>query len=304
MQKISLVVRSSILDLRREPVAATMKAHSKDILQETQLLYNEPLYGYERQGNWIHVEAPMQPKCIQGNLWQGYHGWVQVQQVVVVDEFMEKNLVVNVPWTTVHRYPEGTSPIVDVCMGTQLTSRDLPFDGWYKLHLPDGTTGYIPSVHVMPLAENPPSSGWREQLMFYGKQLLGGPYLWGGRSVHYAYWNEIQTGIDCSGLVHLLYSMCGKVIPRDAHDQYLQSTPLEFKDLQPADLVFFASKESSQPRMNHVMLYIGQGMLLEAAALCGKTRLISFEERCGQPIEDCHQGDNFKDTLLFAGSFP
>src|SRR5262249_30470242 len=59
------------------------------------------------------------------------------------------------------------------------------------------------------------------------RDLLGTPYLWGGRTPH---------GFDCSGLVQQLLAEQGIVLPRDADDQYkktrarLEPTQLEMGD--------------------------------------------------------------------------
>ena len=64
------------------------------------------------------------------------------------------------------------------------------------------------------------------------EQLLGAPYLWGGRS---------GEGLDCSGLVQLALGLCGIPAPRDS-DQQRATLGMALADdaaLARGDLVFF-----------------------------------------------------------------
>src|SRR4051794_34765310 len=70
------------------------------------------------------------------------------------------------------------------------------------------------------------------ELVMTSMAFLGVPYKRGG--------NNAETGFDCSGFVRSIYERTvGFVLPRLAKDQAAATQPIEKKDLQPGDLVFF-----------------------------------------------------------------
>ena len=63
--------------------------------------------------------------------------------------------------------------------------------------------------------------GCRQNILEYTKQLIGTPYLWGGKS---------GLGFDCSGLVQFLYALHGIQIPRDTSMQIKDKRLEEIKE--------------------------------------------------------------------------
>lgn len=98
--------------------------------------------------------------------------------------------------------------------------------------------GFVHRRHAAPIA------GQTRDPVAVAEQLIGLPYLWGGRGA---------GGIDCSGLVQLALSFAGTACPRDSDQQQEIGAPIEGG--APAlrgDLVFFPG---------HV------GMMVDAARL-------------------------------------
>ncbi|MGE5623597.1 MAG: NlpC/P60 family protein [Methanocella sp.] len=110
-------------------------------------------------------------------------------------------------------------------------------EGWLKVSGPAGRGGFVQTGDVTP-----EGAAWRfrslpelrESLVRTAEQLLGVPYRWGGTT---------PWGIDCSGLVQLVYRLHGLVLPRDASDQARDPRTVRVSrdELLPGDLLFFAN---------------------------------------------------------------
>jgi len=83
---------------------------------------------------------------------------------------------------------------------------------------------------------------------------LGTPYVWGGTA---------PSGVDCSGLVYLVYSPYVANLPRTSYDQWTAGTAVGRADLAVGDLVFFDTDGSGA---SHVGIYIGDGQFVHPAA--------------------------------------
>jgi cell wall-associated NlpC family hydrolase len=200
--------------------------------------------------------------------------------------------------------------------------KEVDEGGWVCVEFASGEVGYMRSSDfisdkvIRGLSENEQ----RDFIVTLAKQFEGTPYRWGGNS-GYDVASDSVTGVDCSGLVHLVYRVIGEKIPRDAHDQFLASAELKFgSDLKPGDLVFLSKKVegSTLPRMNHVLIYIGYDLLIEATGLgvctitdladpaSARTRLIPAREhpRLNKSLGDLVNGQiNDRNEVIFFRTF-
>jgi peptidoglycan DL-endopeptidase CwlO len=84
---------------------------------------------------------------------------------------------------------------------------------------------------------------------------LGAPYVWGGSG---------PSVFDCSGLVQWSYAHAGLALPRVAADQYNVGQHIDLDQLQPGDLLFWATDVNDPATIHHVAMYIGGGMMIAA----------------------------------------
>jgi cell wall-associated NlpC family hydrolase len=96
-----------------------------------------------------------------------------------------------------------------------------------------------------------PAPGAR--LLGIAERFVGAPYRFGGSSA--------ERGFDCSGLVLRVHELAGLAVPRTALGQHAAARPVPQAELQPGDLVFFASGRGP---VDHVGIYAGAGRFLHA----------------------------------------
>lgn len=101
-----------------------------------------------------------------------------------------------------------------------------------------------------------------------GMAYLGTPYAWGGggrRGPGPGQDPDLGIiGFDCSGLTQYAYGQAGVSISRNSRAQYSESPKVDRQDLQPGDLVFWATQPGNPSTIHHVAIYLGGDRILEA----------------------------------------
>lgn len=103
-----------------------------------------------------------------------------------------------------------------------------------------------------------------------GLDTLGTPYVWGGE--------DPESGFDCSGLTQFVYrEITGLELPRTAREQRREGSDISKKELQPGDLVFFATR--GRRGVSHVGIYIGQNQFVHAPTRGSTVRVDSLDNK-------------------------
>lgn len=136
---------------------------------------------------------------------------------------------------------------------------------------PDPTTDPEPTKDPEPPAPTPPAQSWKSSpsdgaaAVAKALTLMGSAYEWGGNGPAY----------DCSGVTSTAWRAAGYYIPRSSTTQYNGLTKVSSSNMRKGDLIFYGSGRSTS-RIYHVAIYIGGGMVAEAATYGTPSRVRSL----------------------------
>ena len=203
----------------------------------SQLLFGERVEIIEKRERWLFVR----------NLTDDYRGWVDRKMIQTLSDSINEQIV------KVTKYIIQV-PII-ICNKTATNEKMflpggsiLNADGYGKFAVGAETFSLDPVELVLPVE----ITGWK--LIQLARQYLNAPYLWGGKSI---------MGIDCSGLVQIVFAMCGIQLPRDASEQVESGNIIDFlSESREGDLAFFENKEG---RIVHVGILLNSHQIIHAS---------------------------------------
>ncbi len=144
---------------------------------------------------------------------------------------------------------------------------------WLKIAF-NSTYGYINAEYVktgyylveaIPWSSISDCSPTRQQILLFGEQYLGTPYVYGGTS--------LTDGIDCSSFVQQCYASAGISLPRTSREQANVGTQITLDEAKPGDLLFYADATGT---IDHVVMYLGDGKILHAALSFGQVTISKY----------------------------
>jgi len=100
-----------------------------------------------------------------------------------------------------------------------------------------------------PSVALPPPSSAAGLAIYWAKQELGKPYVYGGAG---------PDSFDCSGLTAWAWGHAGHPLVHSSEEQYYDTTHVSIAELEPGDLVFYGIPP------HHVGIYVGGGEMIDA----------------------------------------
>jgi len=271
------------------------------VLHSTQLLFGEKLIMHEKKELFLKVSTPDQ---------MGYVGWIKKTQANQVKTFPAYNSIVQNPWTALYQVEKKPQTITMYipCGSRLITEKYTANKHFLIVKLSDNKKALIRKENITNFPVTMPQDHasckkLREKIIKNAYKFLNTPYCYSGRSAYNAYNTQEQlTGLDCSGLVNISFLAAGIIIPRPSYGQYAHSRRITRK-LEPADLIFRAAA-SQKNKIAHVMMYLGNGNIIESTGQKpGKVHIVSVEEKIGVPIKKLHHGDIVGRYAYYLGSF-
>jgi gamma-D-glutamyl-L-lysine dipeptidyl-peptidase len=124
--------------------------------------------------------------------------------------------------------------------------------------VPEFVKNFQIGTHTFEWLDNPECT-WKSPVDF-ALDYLNTPYLWGGKS---------PFGIDCSGIIQVIYRFQGFNLPRDAREQAEHGTEIEYEERKPGDLAYF----SKNGKITHVGILDTADSIVHAAGFVRKDKI-------------------------------
>ncbi len=202
----------------------------------SQVLFGDYFKVLEQTPNWSRIELAF----------DGYNGWIDNKQFRLIIEnqynaLKESPVILN---GDLIEYVTAANNLLAIPIGADvsfLAHPDINIDNYTFEGL--NVTGKKTRVDILQTA-----------FMY-----LNSPYLWGGKT---------PFGIDCSGMVQMVYKLNGYQMLRDASQQATMGEALSFiEESEPGDLAFFDNDEG---RIIHVGIIMEDNYIIHAH---GKVRI-------------------------------
>lgn len=201
-----------------------------------QLLFGDLLEIVDSVNGWLKIRS----------LYDDYEGWCDIKQIhILSDETLEvlrqssRRVVSDI---SAQLSTPGKPGLTVVLGSTLYTLSDGLIAG------PDGEYHLSEGESRIPAPDEP------EEITETAALFLNTPYLWGGRS---------PFGIDCSGLIQIVFKMKDIRLKRDAWQQAAEGKLINLiEESRAGDVAFF---DDAEGRIIHTGILTGKGTIIHAS---------------------------------------
>lgn len=230
----------------------------------TQSLLWEELTEINQKENWSQIKTHDE-----------YEGWIH--KFFTVPGTREENKNAAYLHTerlgVINKEPnDNASCIIQSVFGNELPAKQSCRQNghiWHNIILPDNNEGWIKDAGYHPL------KSIRATIIWTAEQLIGVPYVWGGRS---------SLGFDCSGFVQTVFKFCGISLPRNSGQQKNVGglTEIKLEQAIPGDLIFFSESNT----IIHVGIATDNGEFYHCAGDVRKESLIPGKQKYNHDLHN------------------
>jgi len=206
------------------PVRAENRDQSEIV---TQLLFGEVVTVLELASPWAKISS----------IADGYEGWVDIKHIKKLTTKEMRR------WLEGLDYVRNRERLLQTPWGKQWICRGS-FVPATEQHFNIGNDHF----EWLDQEESEFDDLWSCALTY-----LNTPYLWGGKTPY---------GIDCSGYTQAVYRFFNINLPRDASQQVLDGSEVDFEDIEKGDLAFF---QNDSGKITHVGILDDEGHILHAS---------------------------------------
>ena len=219
------------------PLVPLRESDSERSEMTSQLLFGELVEILETRERWLLLR----------NLSDNYIGWADRKMIQVMSDAKALQLTSS----------NSSCVCIPLLEGEDLSSGDkLTLPGGSRLVGLNGIELKIDNNNFLfdPILLHRGTEKNGERLISLARQYLNAPYLWGGKSL---------LGIDCSGFVQVVFSMCGIQLPRDASQQVNCGQLIGFlSEAKAGDLALF---ENQDGKITHVGILLNSHQIIHAS---------------------------------------
>lgn len=236
-----------IADLSIVPMRSEKSERSEMV---SQVLFGELYEVIEAEEKWVYIRL----------LHDGYEGWIDRKMYMPVTDEYAARYSAEEPMLTTEVFnivvKEGDYGNKLVVAGSVFPFLDA---GSRKMQIGEDTYTLVSKLKDVGI------DSLRDLIIGYALMYYNTPYLWGGRTPY---------GIDCSGLVQMVYRMAGMNLPRDASLQVAEGQDFSFvEEALPGDLAFFGDETGA---ITHVGIIWEQNRIIHAS---GRVRVDKLDHQ-------------------------